>query len=570
MISRAHRWRGILSGLGIFLCAGGAAQVPGRIDGLSAAAPFSTKLGTFTPRPWSALSGWDGEAHSEALEVFRQTCRNLQRRETWRPTCAAAQSTGSDPGEARAFFESQFVPYMVSPNEQGKEGLMTGYFEPILDGSVDRKAPFVVPVHGVPPDLLQLDARRWQGVATDGTVRAAITGDQVVPATARGAQDAGIEPGFELDPAVFESEPLDRRYRVRRQGHRIVPYWTRQQIEAGMATGVPVIAWVDDPQALYLMQVQGSGQIRLPGARTIRLSYADQNGHPFRPRGIVPTASRTRSLPGAGAGDAGPVAVVTPISMRTLSLIASDQPGARLSPRKGESKKADRKAPVSERVAAAQGVADVDRSAGAAPNPGSPATGAAHDVERIVDALLAEPSPGKVGGVRLPAPVLDSGSGAGGRDPRATANLSYLVAAREKDPSYVFFQSAATGGSGPMGALGVPLTATRSIAVDPRSTPLGSPVFIEAERADSAEPLRRLMIAQDTGGAIRGAVRADFFWGTGPKAGAQAVRTRDDLAMWVLLPKNYARPKGTGTRTRGVGAAASAECVMPDSDYCLE
>ena len=134
----------------------------------------------------------------------------------------------------------------------------------------------------------------------------------------------------------------------------------------------------------------------------------------------------------------------------------------------------------------------------------------------------------------------------------------------------MFFQSAATGGSGPMGALGVPLTATRSIAVDPRSTPLGSPVFIEAERADSAEPLRRLMIAQDTGGAIRGAVRADFFWGTGPKAGAQAVRTRDDLAMWVLLPKNYARPKGTGTRTRGVGAAASAECVMPDSDYCLE
>jgi membrane-bound lytic murein transglycosylase A len=120
--------------------------------------------------------------------------------------------------------------------------------------------------------------------------------------------------------------------------------------------------------------------------------------------------------------------------------------------------------------------------------------------------------------------------------------------------------------------LGVPLTATRSIAVDPRSTPLGAPVFIEAERDGSAEPLRRLMIAQDTGGAIRGAVRADFFWGTGPTAGAQALRTKDDLAMWVLLPRNF-RPASASTRTRNIGGAsptAAGDCVMPDAEYCLE
>jgi membrane-bound lytic murein transglycosylase A len=81
--------------------------------------------------------------------------------------------------------------------------------------------------------------------------------------------------------------------------------------------------------------------------------------------------------------------------------------------------------------------------------------------------------------------------------------------------------------------------------------------------------LRRLVIAQDTGGAIRGAVRADFFWGTGPKAGAQAVRTRDGLAMWVLLPRDFA-PKSSGTRTRGIGGTAADECVMPDAEYCLE
>jgi membrane-bound lytic murein transglycosylase A len=193
-------------------------------------------------------------------------------------------------------------------------------------------------------------------------------------------------------------------------------------------------------------------------------------------------------------------------------------------------------------------------------------------VNRIIDTLLAQPAQAIGSGARSrgatgAAPV------SRGNDTRASRNLRYLVAARRNDPSYVFFQPAASGGSGPVGALGVPLTATRSIAVDPRSTPLGAPVFIEAERDDAAEPLRRLMIAQDTGGAIRGAVRADFFWGTGPKAGAQALRTKDDLAMWVLLPKDFKRPRATGTRTRGIGgsgAATASECVIPDAEYCVD
>lgn len=616
MISRACRCNRIPSGFASLVCVLSAALLPveaiGQGDRPAAPAAFNTRLGAFTPQTWSALAGWSGEAHAEALGVFRQTCRSLQRRETWRATCAAAQSVGTDAGAAREFFEGQFVPYMVKPIEGGregllKEGLMTGYFEPVLEGSAVRKAPFVVPVHGVPPDLLQLDARRWQGIANDGKLRATLAGDQVVPLGARSPQDPAPELSLEVDPAVFDSEPLDRRFRVRRDGNRIVPYWTRQQIEAGAVPSAPVIAWVDDAQALYLMQVQGSGQIRLPGGRTIRLSYADQNGHPFRPRGIQPTAIRTRSLP--GAVDAEPVAVATPVSMRTLSLIAAGPPAGPV--RKKGSRKAaapevanlegnattngeqaapaekaaDRVSPERSPAPDIAGDPGKGRAAAGAEDPGRrPAADDAsfrpvHDVERIVDALLAQPSRQKSTNSRaavapLPAPASGSPSGrlpgADARDARATANLSYLVAAREKDPSYVFFQPAAPGGSGPMGALGVPLTATRSIAVDPRSTPLGSPVFIEAERDDADGPLRRLMIAQDTGGAIRGAVRADFFWGTGPKAGAQAVRTRDDLTMWVLLPRSFARPKGSASRTRGVGAAATVECVMPDSDYCLE
>jgi membrane-bound lytic murein transglycosylase A len=77
------------------------------------------------------------------------------------------------------------------------------------------------------------------------------------------------------------------------------------------------------------------------------------------------------------------------------------------------------------------------------------------------------------------------------------------------------------------------ITTLRSIAVDPAFTPLGAPVWIEKEGAD---PLRRLMIAQDTGSAIKGAQRADVFYGTGDDAGRQAGRIKDPGRMFVLMP----------------------------------
>lgn len=92
-----------------------------------------------------------------------------------------------------------------------------------------------------------------------------------------------------------------------------------------------------------------------------------------------------------------------------------------------------------------------------------------------------------------------------------------------------------------MDAMGVPLTAGRSIAVDPRVTPLGAPVIIENRKfsrvgggATDLNSTARLMVAQDTGGAIRGAVRADYFWGFGRSAGTQALRTNDELKMWRM------------------------------------
>jgi membrane-bound lytic murein transglycosylase A len=118
-----------------------------------------------------------------------------------------------------------------------------------------------------------------------------------------------------------------------------------------------------------------------------------------------------------------------------------------------------------------------------------------------------------------------------GRNPK---KLDALLA---QNPSYVFFRELPDGLSAPLGALGVPLTEGYSIAVDPRTIPLGAPVLLATTFPNTTEPLNRLMLAQDTGGAIKGAVRADFFWGFGELAGLQAGRMKQSGQMWVLFPK---------------------------------
>ena len=110
------------------------------------------------------------------------------------------------------------------------------------------------------------------------------------------------------------------------------------------------------------------------------------------------------------------------------------------------------------------------------------------------------------------------------------------------NPSYVFFRELPGDSGGPIGALGVPLTAERSIAVDPRVVPLGVPVYLATTWPNTSDPLNRLTVAQDTGGAIAGAARVDFFWGFGDAAGAQAGKMRQAGRIWVLLPKGYTPP----------------------------
>jgi membrane-bound lytic murein transglycosylase A len=83
----------------------------------------------------------------------------------------------------------------------------------------------------------------------------------------------------------------------------------------------------------------------------------------------------------------------------------------------------------------------------------------------------------------------------------------------------------------------VPLSPGRSIAIDPRAIPLGAPVFLETTQPLSNQPIRRLVMAQDTGKAIVGAVRVDYFWGTGDQAGELAGRMKQNGRVWLLLPR---------------------------------
>lgn len=112
------------------------------------------------------------------------------------------------------------------------------------------------------------------------------------------------------------------------------------------------------------------------------------------------------------------------------------------------------------------------------------------------------------------------------------------------NPAMVFFseETITDPELGPKGAYGIPLIGQRSIAVDTTFVPLGTPVFLNTTYPATSRALERLVFAQDTGAAIKGAARADFYWGFGDEAGALAGRMKQRGDMWVLWPKNAGAP----------------------------
>ena len=339
------------------------------------------------PATWPELPGWLEDSAGEAFAAFLRSCFALKARPEWRTVCTdAAALTARDETALRQFFESRFTPHTVVNPDGSLTGTVTGYYEPIMRGSRRQTTQFRFPIYGVPDDLLIVDLT------------------EVYP------------------------ELKNLRLRGRVDGRRVVPYYTRAEIESGKGAGGRELMWVDDAVDLFFLQIQGSGKIVLDNGEITRVSYADQNGHQYRSIG-------------------------------------------RLLVERGE---------LTLDQASLQGI--------------------------------------KAWGSRFPE------------------KLPELL---NSNASYVFFREQPADEAGPNGALTVPLTPGRSIAVDPRAVPLGAPVYLSTTWPNTSTPLNRLTVAQDTGGAIKGAVRADFFWGTGEDAGAQAGRMRQSGRLWVLLPNGF-------------------------------
>ncbi len=143
-----------------------------------------------------------------------------------------------------------------------------------------------------------------------------------------------------------------------------------------------------------------------------------------------------------------------------------------------------------------------------------------------------------------------------GELPLAQANMQNIKAWARAHPdrvdemlnanqAMVFFREEALSddAAGPKGAYGIPLVAERTVAVDPNYVPLGSPLFLSTTRPHSSEPLQRVVFAQDTGAAIKGVARTDFFWGSGDAAGELAGRMKQTGQVWILWPRNAGAPE---------------------------
>ena len=322
-----------------------------------------------------------------ALVSFLESCPAVLTREDqsgltfaedWRPACEAA--TSWPVSDARRFFTSYFETARVGDGA----AFATGYFEPEIRGSRTRAPGYDVPIYAPPPELV----RAWPEDMPD-------------------SERTGRPPLGRYDASG-----------------KFVLFYDRTQIELGaLANRGLEIAWAADPVEFFFLQIQGSGLVRLPNGKLMRIGYAAQNGREYVGIGRV---------------------------MRERGMIGEGTPYA----------------------TSMQGIMEYIRD--------NPADG--RDIMRL-------------------------------------------------NKSWIFFRELNT--DGPLGSLGVPVRREASVAVDPLFVPYGAPVFLDMDRgvADG------LWIAQDTGGAIKGANRFDTFWGNGADAREIAGGMSARGSALVLLPR---------------------------------
>lgn len=321
------------------------------------------------------LPGWSSDRTLELWPALLAGCARPA--PTWRELCArAALESPADDAAARRFLQTWLQPWRLQSGDGRGDGLATGYFDPEIEAVRQRREGYEVALHAPPADL----------------------------ATRR-------------------------------------PHFTRQELDTLPAAQATLagreLAWIQDPVDLMLLQIQGSGRLRLTDSdgrsSLVRVSFAGHNGQPYR-------------SPGRWLLEQGELRSET-VSWGAIRAWALQNP------------------------------------------------------QRVQELLWSNP---RVVFFRIePLP-----------DPQR----------------------------GPRGAQGVPLTPMRSVAVDPRAVPYGSPMWIATQDPLSGQPLQRGVMAQDTGAAIVGAVRVDLFTGWGDGALVLASRMRQPLRAWVLWPKGAEPP----------------------------
>ncbi len=383
-------------------------------------------LVVYTPANPPDIPGWTQDSVTQALPAIRRSCARLaalapesvvgrgiiaRPAREWQAACRdVAQMEDSD-AALRSTLARDFTFYRVgtSQREAGSQetggavndrGTFTGYYEADLNGSFTRGGSYQVPIYARPRNMVTINIRDFlpPGAPVPASVPASLVG-RLVP------QSEG------------------------QAGGQVKPYFTRSEIDsAGAIAGdADVLIWADDPVAVHVLHIQGSGRVTLPDGQVVRIGFDGHNGRAFK-----------------GIGS-----------------------------------------------------------------------------------ILLEAGQVKPGGASMV-------------DVREWLKLHPTEAAEymNKNNRYIFFRrlSPTEAEDGPIGAMGVSLSALRSMAVDPRYIPLGAPVWLDTVDPDGL-PLQRLMVAQDVGAAITGAVRGDIFWGAGDDAFSKAGRMKSSGTYYVFVPR---------------------------------
>jgi membrane-bound lytic murein transglycosylase A len=353
--------------------------------------------------PFTQLPGWKTTKVQKSLLAFRVSCKaflqqdpeesvgsqhiNLKAKD-WQPACQAALSI--DPVSetaAREFFQKWFTPVEFNKRKP-VPGLFTGYHMALLHGSKTYSKEYNVPIYGLPSNLLTIHL------------------GQFVPSL------------------------KDRRLFGRLQDNKVVPYYTREEINKGaIAKTAPVLVWVNNEIDRYILEIEGSGTVELDDGTHLYLGYAGENGAPYTAIG---------------------------------------------------------------RILIEKGIMTKDNAS-------------MQHIRRYLEANPQEKDK-----------ILN------------------------KNKSFVFFHFLKNDAA--LGAQGVALTPGYSLAIDRKWIPLGAPLWLHTTRptkqSDNEKIMQRLMIAQDTGGAIRGLVRGDIYWGAGENATYIASRMKNLGHYWLLLPRH--------------------------------